>query len=112
MFPTDRQEKLDPILNSLSGSPGVVSVEQDDFCSTSIQVFLNLDTEERCSPSCRPKTFTVSLRSAKAGVSQILREAGIDFNFLHWPILRYFNCNGERYSDGYSDSFIKVEVYV
>ena len=120
MFPDNRQDKLNPILNALSGSPGVVSVAQDDFCSISIVVFLNLDAETIMGSSlsqraglCRPKAFTVPLRSAKAGVKRVFREAKIDFTFFHWPMKQYVadGCGGKR-PDGYDCDFIKIEVFV
>jgi len=114
-FPRQRQELLDPVLNDLSGIPGVVCVEPDDFDSTSINVFLTLDVERHTGFRLRrPDVFVAPLRSTKAGVKHVCKEHGVSFNFLDWPVkqYQYWDKRNPKVPDGYQHGYIKIEVFV
>ena len=116
-FPVKRKRQLDPLLDKLSGSTSIVSVQADDFNSSSINVFVNLDVlcagSSRFGGNPRPLGFTAHLRSIKASIKRICHQCGVSFNFLDWPSLQYVaDGSGGKLKDGYSSQHIKIEVFV
>lgn len=119
MFPANRQARLDPVLQALRQLPGQTSVQQDDFDSAGINVFIYLDDCNSRAGSfdgAKPFHFAVSLRSTKAKIRSIFEKNGIPFNFLNWPVMQYQyqSIGRERRAvkDGYDGDSIKIEVLV
>lgn len=110
MFSTERQNKLNPILEALRQIPGVESVQQDDFDSVGINVFLWLVRGQ--SYGNVPYTFQSPLRSVKAAIKRVCLKHNVGFNFLHWPTMRYETSFGEKRKSGYDCEHIKIEVMV
>lgn len=111
MLTAARQARLNPILFALRSLPGVASVQQDDYDSTAVNVFVYLRFIDD-----RPRKPTVPLRSIKAGIRRICRETG--FQWLHVPSKRYSwspsvpGIPRERFNEGYDCDYIKMEVLV
>ena len=118
MFPIERQRKLDRVLPLLRQIEGVTQVWTDDWDSTAINVFLDLDTmdSERGSVSGKnPMRFKSPLRKVKAAIRKACKDAGLDFNFLDWPAPQYSSTTilgrRETFKEGYDGSDIKIEVF-
>jgi hypothetical protein len=117
MLSASRQEQLTPILEALRQIPGVVDVYDDDFDSTSINVFLRLGAEKNSYRAGSPiYGFASPLRSIKAAIKRVCREAGVGMNFLDWPAMKYsysyYRGQRETYKDGYDQDDIKIEVFI
>ncbi len=110
LLSAERQSELFPILVDFSAVKGVKSVEQDDFDSTSINVFITLDVKE--GKETKPWSFSSGIQHIKRGVSRACERHGRACNFLHWPQIEYESQDGERHKKGYDCGYIKVEVYV
>ena len=96
-FPAERQAKLNPLVESLEQVPGVFEVQQDDFDSMSINIFLFLDVQSRncgrpfigerpgrTTGGRRPHRFVETMRSMKAGIKRACKKHGVNFSFLSW----------------------------
>ena len=106
-----RQQKLDPILDDLIRSPGVVSLCQDDFDSASVNVFLTLGGTKPTWGG--PRDFDFPIRTTKAAIKRIFRKAAVRFNFLHWPQKKYVaDGSGGKMPDGYDCDYIKIEIFL
>jgi hypothetical protein len=116
MFPQERQTRLDPVLESLKALPGFMAVQQDDFDSTSINVFVELDDCNSRAGSFggkKPLRFAVPIRTMKNNIKKVLKKAGLRFNFLEWPVMQYVSVGNEiPLKDGYDGSYIKLEVFI
>jgi hypothetical protein len=125
LFTVTRQDQLNFILADLRRIEGVTSVEQDDFDSRSINVFLGLAVASRScmTSSKRAKRFSRSLRSIKAAIKLVVHEAfsttpgnEVVFNFLDWPTKKYISDGGRPYAgrldDGYTHEHIKIEIFI
>lgn len=120
----DRQKLLDPVLEGLRQISGVTEVQQDDFNSTSINVFVTLTVESRaCMTSrTRPYRFYVGIRKIKAAITQACNKAvpswdsllsAKGWEFLDWPSKKYIaDGSGGRLDDGYTHENIKIEVFI
>ena len=105
----ERQALLTPILDELRTIPGVKDVFQDDFDSQSVNVFLDLECYMAVQ---RPFKFNSPLRSTKASIKRICKKFDAPMNFLDWPVREYDSDRGEKSFRGYSQSDIKIEVFV
>jgi hypothetical protein len=111
MFP--RQTKLDPILAELRKIPGITTVEQDDWNSTSINVFVSLDAQGHSgSISRKPQRFAKPLRSYSLQIAAVFRRLELNYEVLDRPAMTYYSDQGEKIRDGYSCGHFKLEVYV
>ena len=111
MFPAERQVKLDKVLAGLRELPGVLEVQQDDFNSNSVNVFVVLSRES--------KPMQLPVRSVKAGIKRVcrqLRPVEVGFNFLGWPEMQYssesFQGHSWKCKEGYNTGDVKIEVFV
>ena len=102
MFPVDRQARLDPILERLFVE-GVVRVEQDDFDSSSINVFCWLAS--RVGGSVMPGRCALAVPLRRV-LNALRRVEGV--RVLGQPRLCYVN----KVRDGYDSNVIKLEVSV
>lgn len=112
MFPIKRQNQLDPVLAKLREVPGITQVQQDDFNSVAIDVFLELEDEGQMSGRFGPYSFVHPIRSVKAKIKEACE--GVEFLFLHQPVKRY-ESNGKDYPKhdlGYDSDHIKLEIQV
>lgn len=115
MLSASRQEKLDPLLTQLRNIPGITRAAQDDFDSLSVRVCLDLDDCNSCGGSIRgnkPYRFLRPIQEMKRAIRRCLADAGIDFRFSSWPVLKYESVNGEKVKDGYDASSIILEISV
>jgi len=108
-----RQAKLDAVLEDLRKVPGLSVVESDDYDSTSIWVFCQL---QRLRPDHRGKVFkwAVPLRTVKAGIRHVFKKHDYNFDFLDWPVMKYYDMGGGlgKAKDGYDGSSIKLNVWI
>lgn len=115
MFPAERQSKLNPVLDALRGLPGIVEVEQDDWNSYAINVFLTLQVAARGTfrSNDRPARFATPIRAIKASVKRACKQQEVDFDFLDWPSKLYEpDGMGGKLDDGYNHGSIKLEILV
>ncbi len=115
-FPQERQDRLDPILQSLQSLEGTRTVWQDDFDSTAINVFVQLErTRNHATHPDKPFGFVVGLRKMKKAIADAIGVAA-SMVFLDWPSPEYTvgSIHGKRYreKDGYSSDLIKIEIFV
>lgn len=114
MFPQHRQSRLDPVLSALRLIPGVAEVTQDDFDSSSINVFIRLDDDNSRYGSMtgdKPYRFAQPLFDTTVAIKQALHTARLDFRFLNQPRMTHVRNGGKRIRDGYSTDSYKVEVF-
>lgn len=115
MFPSNRQEQLNPIVQDLQAVPGVTNVKQDDFDSRSIRLFITLDDGNSKAGSInghKPFRFTQPLRQTSAKIAAIFRKHKVNADVLDRPKLTYNSFNYRKYPDGYTTDRIMVDVYV
>jgi hypothetical protein len=116
---------LNPVLDALRKIPGFVSVQQDDFDSSGINVVITLedDVDSRHGTLSGNKSLRFCralgkqpIRRAKNAINKAVKGAGRGFNFLDWPKMTYAS-NGSVYgkrlrsADGYDGNTIKIEVF-
>ena len=117
MFPQERQDRLNPILEAFRQLPGQKGVQQDDFNSVCIDVHISLKVTQRSFKNS-PDKFELPLGSIKAKIRKVLREAGIEHTFTATPVKSYSyggkdeRGNSIKDSEGYDRDFITVEVYL
>jgi hypothetical protein len=116
-LPENRRNRLFSVLEDLCRQvPGVLNATDDDFDSTSVNVFLALDVQSRAgciTSSDRPFRFVTPLRSTKAAIRRVCKQHGVSFNFLNWPAKQYVSDGmGGKSDDGYDVEEIKIEVFV
>jgi hypothetical protein len=120
MFPPTRQVKLNPVLEKLKAIPGVSFVQQDDFDSAGINVFISLQGISTGTGQHRfvPALGRQPVLTAKRAVARACKSAGVSFRFLDWPAMTYQwvsgapGIRGHKVSDGYDGWAIKIEVLV
>lgn len=100
------------LIIKLEAIPGVDHATVDDFDSTHANVFVFLEHSKGTGTSKdKTRAFPRHLRSYKADIKRIASVGGLqDFRFLHWPQKEYEFSAGERFDDGYSHSYVKIEV--
>ena len=76
-FPTNRQNRLNPVLDALKGIAGIKSVQQDDFDSGCIDVHTVLGGTQY--------KLDQPLRLTKLRIRKALKALGVDFRFSDWP---------------------------
>lgn len=110
MLPPERQQRLSPILDTIRGLPGVAQVQQDDFDSAGVNVFITLKPAQPGKPIFK---WAVPLRTTKHAIKVACTGR---CSFLHWPSKRYSwspsvpGIPRERYDEGYDCDHIKIEV--
>lgn len=113
MLSTDRQEKIEKVISRISVIPGVRKVETDDFDSTSVNVFVELQHEQQPSGRYGPTKFVKGIRWVKSKIREAHRQAGFDFNFINQPKKRYeSNGPGPKHDLGYDQTHILIETFV
>lgn len=119
MLATERQNRLTPILEDLQAISGITCVQQDDFNSHAIDVFLTLTPEgdQRRSGRYGPTRWEVPLRTIKAAIHRAINAKGRDFRFLDQPRKRRErngSLHGKPYYHdlGYDKDEIKLEIHV
>lgn len=114
MFPQERQDKLNTVLDLLRSLHGFEDVWQDDFDSMTINVFVLLNYANM-------RAFWGPLgavRVAKNAIRKVLRDCKVGMNFLDWPKMQYDyipavpGIPAEKIKKGYDKSTIKIEIFV
>ncbi len=111
MFPEHRQEVLNPILDALRQVPGISSVQQDDFDSSGINVFLQLAGTKY--------KLDQPLAVTKKRIGKVIKDiTDRGFAFLDQPE-KTRTYNGKDFAgkaiyfdNGYSHRHIKIDIFV
>lgn len=116
MFPTDRQFVLNSVLNQLKLIPGIENVQQDDWDSNGINVFMDLKPANQISKSTIME-FEIPVAKLKSTLKKTLN---VDFRVIDFPVMKtehvsiHDRCKGDptRRKIGFDQTRFGIEVFV
>jgi hypothetical protein len=117
MFPTDRQFILNSALEQLNLIAGIENVQQDDFDSNGINVFMELKPANQRDKRSPIMEFEVSVAKLKTILKKNLK---LDFRIIDFPVMKtehvsiHDRCKGDpaRRKIGFDQTRFGIEVFV
>jgi hypothetical protein len=114
MFPSERQVKLNPVLDQLNLIHGIKNVHQDDFDSTGINIFFDLKPIQETGPVM---AFELPVRKLKSILKKTLK---VEFRIIDFPVMKtehisiHDRCQGDptRRKIGFDQIRFGIEVFV
>ncbi len=118
MFPSQRQQELNPVLEKLNQIEGIQNIFQDDFDSGGINVFFDLVVDSKLGN--RPMEFKVRLGEVKKQLRHTFKKLNVGFRVTDYPVMEYENvsihdrCPGDpsRRKKGFDQTRFGIEVFV